>query len=43
MLDNMMPLLGGLCQLQRTWPIGQHDAPHRRTLSRTTDFARWAT
>jgi hypothetical protein len=34
-----MPLVGGLCHVQRTSPARQHDAPHRRTLSRTTDFA----
>jgi len=35
------PLIGGLCHVQRTSTLWA-TAPRRRTLSRTTDFARWA-
>jgi hypothetical protein len=33
----IMPLIGGLCHVQRTSTLWAN-APHRRTLSRTTDF-----
>jgi hypothetical protein len=35
--SKIMPLIGGLCRVQRTSTLWAN-APHRRTLSRTTDF-----